>query len=171
MSYVRLQAELLAARDAREALLAALLANGPGTLVFASTAIPGPDKSPPGSLALFERSMARLRRELGVSRLLAGGHDRLGPYRVLASPADPCRVKHRCLAVETAEPAARLLDLDVYDQTGTRIGRTDLGAPPRSCLLCEQPAGDCIRLRRHSMASVLDHVDTLLNALEHRVPG
>jgi holo-ACP synthase len=171
MSYVRLQAELLAARDAREALLTALLANGPGTLIFASTAIPGPDKSPPGSLALFDRGVDRLRRKLGSSRLLAGGHDLLGPYRMLASTIDPFRVKRCCLAVETAEPAARLLDLDVYDSTGTRIGRADLGVPPRSCLLCEQPAGDCIRLRRHSMASVLDHVDTLLNAFEHSVPG
>lgn len=171
MSYARLQAELLAARDAREALLAALLASGPTTLIFASLAIPGPDKSPPGSLALFERGVERLRRAPGTSRLLAGGHDQLGPYRVLASPVDPRRVKRCCLAVETGKPAARLLDLDVYDATGTRIGRTDLGAPPRSCLLCEQAAGDCIRLQRHAMASLLDHVDTLLKPFAHGVPG
>lgn len=171
MSYARLQAELLAARDAREALLAALLASGPDTLIFAGTAIPGPDKSPPGSSALFDRGIDRLQRDLGSFRVLAGGHDLLGPYRVLASSVDSCRVKQCCLDIETAEPAARLLDLDVYGGAGTRIGRADLGTPPRSCLLCDQPAGDCIRLRRHSMASILDHVDTLLNAFEHRVPG
>lgn len=171
MSYASLQAELLAARDAREALLGALLANGPDTLIFASTAIPGPNKSPPGSSVLFDRGMARLRRKLGSFRVLADGHDPLGPYRVLASSADPLRIKQICVAIENADPATRLLDLDVYGDTGARIGRADLGAPPRPCLLCEQPASDCIRLRRHSMASILDHVDTLLNAIEHRVPG
>ncbi|QTF93492.1 citrate lyase holo-[acyl-carrier protein] synthase [Halomonas sp. BM-2019] len=171
MSYAKLQAELLAARDAREALLVTLLAEGPGTLIFASTAIPGPDKSPPGSLALFEQGLERLERRLGASRQLAGGHDRLGPYRVLASPAEPRRVKHLCLAIETREPAARLLDLDVYDGSGARIGRADLGLAPRRCLLCEQPASDCIRLRRHAMTAILAHVHSLLHALDHRLPG
>ncbi len=171
MSYASLRSELLAARDARDALLATLLAKHPATLIFASTAIPGPDKSPPGSQALFDRGMARLRRKLGSSRELAGGHDLLGPYRMLACTADPHWIKNLCLAIETAEPTARLLDLDVYPSTGTRIGRAELGVPPRPCLLCEQPASDCIRLRRHAMAAILDHVHTLLSPFEHPAAG
>lgn len=161
MSCARLQTELLAARDAREAVLGALLANTPGTLVMVSSALPGPDKTPPGSAALFAWGLAELHRRLGDGVDLAGGEDLLGPYRVVASALDARWVKTHCLAIEAASPAARLLDLDVYTE-GVRLGRADIGEAARRCLLCEQPAADCIRLRRHSLEALLERVHELL---------
>lgn len=162
MSFARLRSELLAARDAREAALTALLDGATGTLVAVSSAIPGPDKTPPGSAALFAWGLRELRERLGACQILADGDDALGPYGIAATAADPDQVKVVALTIEAAMPAARLLDFDVYAANGSRIGRADIGQPARRCLLCVEPATDCIRLNRHSMEHLLDHVGYLL---------
>ena len=162
MSFARLRSELLAARDAREAALAALLDRATTTLVTVSSAVPGPDKTLPGSAALFAWGLRELHERLGACQILAAGEDALGPYCIAAAAADPDQVKAVALTIEAAMPAARLLDFDVYAANGLRIGRADIGQPARRCLLCAEPVTDCIRLNRHPMERLLDHVGHLL---------
>lgn len=170
MSFARLKSELLAARDAREAVLAALLDGAAATLVAVSSAVPGPDKTPPGSAALFAWGLRQLHQRLGACQPLAAGEDALGPYRIVATVAEPWRVKAVGLAIETAISAARLLDFDVYAANGSRIGRAEIGQPARRCLLCAEPATDCIRLNRHPMERLLDHVGHLLAPFTDALP-
>lgn len=157
-SFARLRSELLAAREAREALLSAILAEATVTIVFASTAVPGPCKCLPGGDALLRWGANRL----DDCRTIRGGFDVLGPYAVLAVAAEPRAAKRACLAIENGHPAARLLDLDVYGLNGVRVGRTDLSEPARPCLICEQPAVDCIRLQRHPMEVLVARAESLL---------
>jgi holo-ACP synthase CitX len=86
----------------------------------------------------------------------------LGPYAILRNTEPADAVKRACIAIEDSRPAARLLDLDVYDADGTRLGRIGFSAPPRACLLCNHPAVDCMRLHRHSPDRVIDHARHLL---------
>jgi holo-ACP synthase len=162
MSYARLKTELLVARDARETLLASARAGAAMTLISVSTAIPGPAKTPPGSERLFEWGLQQLQQRLRLSRVLAGRVDLLGPFSVASVDIPPQQVKQICVAIEQQQPAARLLDLDVYAADGHRLGRSDVSAPVRRCLLCMQPAADCIRLQRHPLKELLDHVKSLL---------
>lgn len=164
MSYARLRSELLAARDAREALLGSILAEAATTIIFASTAVPGPHKRPPGIDALLRWGVDRLKHRINACQLLLSESDLLGPYAVLSVGAEPRIAKLTCLTIENDHPAARLLDLDVYAADTARIGRVDVGEPPRRCLLCEQPAVNCIRLNRHSMEALLERVQYLLEA-------
>ena len=164
MSYAKLRVELLAAREAREALLAAVLREATAALVLISSAIPGPDKTPPGSAALFAWGLQELQQRLGNCRIMAEGDDVLGPYCIIAAAGDIHALKTTALDIETALPAACLLDLDVYSADGMRIGRAELGAPARRCLLCAEPAVDCIRLNRHPMERLLEHVGQLLSS-------
>lgn len=165
MSFVRLRAEILAARDARQVLLDAALdaALAGAGAVFVATAIPGPRKDLAGSGALFRWALAELEGRLGTTRaLLQDRWDILGPYAIVAVDAPITATKRACIAIEDACPPARLLDLDVYDAAGRRVGRVDLGQPPRACLLCTQPAADCMRLRRHAMEALTHHAEHLL---------
>ncbi len=162
MSYVRLRAELLAAREARDALLATLLDEVTTPLVMMSSAIPGPDKAPSGSTALFTWGLRQLQDRLDCRRLLAHGEDALGPYGFIAAAAVPRRVIMVSLLIEAALPPPRLSDLDVFAADGSRIGRAELGEPARRCLLCAEPAVDCIRLNRHPMEHLRNHVGYLL---------
>jgi holo-ACP synthase len=155
-------AALLEARDARQALLEAHRPPPGAALLAVSLAIPGAEKEPPGALALFAWALAQVVCRLPGARPLHSGGDALGPFGLLEVPAGAAAAKRTCLAVEAARPAARLLDLDVYDPDGRQLDRAALGLPPRACLCCAAPAHECIRAARHSLPEVLARVDALL---------
>ena len=125
--------------------------------------IPGREKTPPGSEALFLSIFDRLVQDFPRASLLEKSFDALGPYAIIALQMDPRDAKNRCIALETGHPAARLIDLDVYSASGVQIDRASLGVAARSCLVCQSPAVDCIRLKRHSLEEVIAHTHELLS--------
>ena len=88
--------------------------------------------------------------------------DVLGPYVIMGLDMDPVAVKSQCIRLETSHPAARLIDLDVYSASGIQINRASLDLPRRTCLVCNQPAVDCIRTKRHSFDEVIGKAHELL---------
>jgi holo-ACP synthase CitX len=89
--------------------------------------------------------------------------DALGPYALLGINQAAVEVKQHCMDLETAHPVARLLDLDVFDAQGRQIDRSGLSLPPRPCLVCSQPALECIRLQRHSYPELVEKAHELLS--------
>jgi holo-ACP synthase CitX len=159
---------LLAARDARQAELerwAGAAGARPPALVALSLAIPGAEKAPPGSPELFAWGEAALSGALPRLRRLYRADDALGPFAVFEAAGEPRVVKERCIAVEGAQPAARLLDLDVYGPGLAPVDRAALGLPPRACLCCGEPARECIRAGRHSFAELAARARELLGSL------
>jgi len=157
--------ELLAARDARQALLDRHLAAPGRTVVALSLAIPGEEKVPAGAAALFDWACAEALAALPGARPLGRTDDALGPFALLAVPAGsatPDEVKRRCVALETARPAARLLDLDVHVPGGGALDRAALALPARACLCCDAPARECIRAGRHGFAALVSRARELL---------
>ncbi|MDY5959933.1 MAG: citrate lyase holo-[acyl-carrier protein] synthase, partial [Lactobacillus amylovorus] len=41
------------------------------------------------------------------------------------------------------------------------ISRRDLGPSPRKCFICDRPAKECARSRRHSVAEMQDYISEL----------
>ena len=156
-----MQNELLQARDARQAAIDRACASrrpaqgvvsassrAGGSVLFASTGVPGADKAPPGLQGLFAEGCRGVRSRLPAA-LLDTRTDALGPwtlFRVALSADDAKRV---AVAIESDVAGGRLLDLDVYGDDGRQVDRAAVGVPARSCLVCERPAVECIRLRRH----------------------
>jgi holo-ACP synthase len=162
MPYDESRRSLLAARDARQALLDRHLADGGPALVAVALNLPGPEKAPPGSQALFDWAVERATTGLPGARAVHLGRDALGRFAILAVPIDAVAVKGACLAIEASRPAARLVDLDVYQPGGRVLDRARLGLPPRRCLACDQPARECILLARHDSATVVARAHALL---------
>jgi holo-ACP synthase len=162
MSYAKLKSELLAARDRRHAALLQAFGQGWRATLFLSLAVPGADKTPAGTAGLF--AWARREAEAAGGGLvgLREGHDRLGPFAILGSAIEPPALKRICVGLESIAPFARLIDADVYDLQGATVDRTALKLPPRSCLVCDAPAKECIRLGRHSGAELSGRVHELL---------
>lgn len=98
------------------------------------------------------------------STLVEKSFDVLGPYAIVALAIDPQTAKQRCIGLETAQPAARLIDLDVYSATGVQIDRASLGFAARTCLVCQSPAVDCIRRKRHTLDEVIAKTHELLSS-------
>lgn len=162
MSSVRFASKLLAAREARQELLSRALSAGRPATLFVSLNLPGPDKSPPGATGLFRRGCEQIAETFHGSVLVTTDHDALGHFTLRVLDADPLAVKRLCIGIEESHPAGRLLDLDVYASETVQIGRASLGLPARRCLVCDQPAVDCMRTRRHAGGEVIAKTHELL---------
>ena len=162
----RTEAALLEARDGRERELRRALAHpeagGAGAILMAGTNVPGPRKHPSGLAPVFHGALEALGRELPM-RVALSGFDALGPFHLayLEAPGDDA--KRATVALESAEPSGRLLDLDVYRPDGTPVDRAGLGLPQRPCLVCQEPARDCIRVQRHSLAELEARTASLIH--------
>jgi holo-ACP synthase len=156
------RADLLAARDARHALLVRHSGAGHAALVAVALNVPGEVKTPPGGGALFRWALAELAAALPGAAPLHVSEDALGPFAVLAVPGDAAATKAACVAIEASRPRARLVDLDVSAPGGAPVDRAALGLPPRPCLLCPSPAVECSRLARHPIAAVVARARELL---------
>ena len=162
MSFEKLQHNIIAARDHRQDLLAGHLASGYAATIVISLNIPGPDKNPPGVQGLFSWALNGLGEALPAVLTHCQSDNILGPYGLMLVNLNPAEVKLHCIAVETAHPFCRLLDLDVYDATGRQVDRASLDVPPRTCFVCDLPAVECIRLRRHSFQEITAKADEFL---------
>ena len=165
-SFAKSASNFLAARDLRqEALERAWRAGQPAAvscIVFLSLNIPGAEKNPPGVeglfLALHHALLTAIPQALEIERTV----DILGPYALYRVDAPGDAVKRACIGIENARPSYRLADLDVYVDGGYQIGRRALGFDARCCLLCPDPAVDCMRLGSHSLQDLLDRAHELL---------
>jgi triphosphoribosyl-dephospho-CoA synthase len=160
-----LKTALLQARDIRQLELQRALdrasAQGAAAVITISTNVPGQEKHQPGLTRLLHGAEQSLPEAIGLERLFTG-RDLLGPWHVAASRASPLDAKRAAVAIETDFPAGRLLDLDVYRLDGAQIDRAALGLPPRVCLICLEPARECILLQRHAVAELRARVNALL---------
>ncbi len=162
---MNLRQGLLEARDGRQGKLQRAMEespSGPATsILMISSNIPGGDKHRPGLSRMLAGACHSLRQTLDLEMLFAG-RDLLGPFHLASTRLPPLDAKRASLILETAGPAGRLLDIDVYGRDGAQVDRATLGLPPRACLVCLEPAGECIRLQRHGEPELLARVDSLL---------
>jgi triphosphoribosyl-dephospho-CoA synthase len=155
------RAGLLEAREARQRELQRALSFQASTFLLISTNVPGGDKHRPGLSRLLRGALDALQDRIGIE-VLHASRDLLGPYLIAASKVSPQEAKGASLAIEHGHPSARLLDVDVYHPDGSQFDRAALGLPPRACLLCPEPARECILLKRHPEKELLARVDSLL---------
>ncbi|MDD7401897.1 MAG: citrate lyase holo-[acyl-carrier protein] synthase [Eubacteriales bacterium] len=152
-------ADVLVRREARVLHIQSLLKSHL-TVVCFKLNIPGQVKNNDSIQALFARGLQDIRTSLPE-----GDRDweeslpdlPTGPEYFLASPLPAVQVKRRMVELEE-KPLGRLYDLDVFSQAGP-LSREELGLPPRTCFLCDRPAPECARSRRHSLAELLSWID------------
>ena len=170
MSEAELGTQFLSARDARQQdllrALAAPAAASAASVLLLSTNVPGPEKQRVGLAHLVHRALADLAEVLPLE-VVSSRTDLLGPFHLAYSSAPPEAVKRAAVALEAKDPAGRLLDIDVYRTDGSQVDRARLGLPQRACLLCAEPARECIRVQRHSLAELQARVEALLQAHLH----
>lgn len=144
--------QLLDARDARAALERDLLARyADCTLVVLTVVMPGAEKRTEASLLVARAACAALDKLLAahcrhrLERDLATGFE---AYWLVDLPQ--LEAKRRTVELEDTHPLGRLFDADVILPGGRPLSRTELGAPPRRCLLCDREARFCMRNGSHT---------------------
>lgn len=152
--------QMLAARERRASIQRSMLA-GAGTgqcLVCLTLNIAGDVKRTPMTRMLFDHGMA-LMEDLGFSvtdRLVLD--EVTGTEAFLLLDEEGPRVKPLLEEIEDSFPAARLYDFDVLMPDGHKLSR----AESRRCLICDAPAAECARSRRHGLEEIKKVTDGLL---------
>jgi holo-ACP synthase CitX len=175
-----LRRAILRAREGREELVRRLARDLPretrvrSCIVLAATALPGVEKTPFGLIEAFLVSAAivegtlgkRIGREQGArprGRRLPARRDRLGMLQAWVAPIEATEAKAACVSIEPGLPLGRLIDIDVYGESGIAVHREDLGLARASCLVCNEAAWDCIGTRRHSREELALAVSAILD--------
>lgn len=73
--------------------------------------------------------------------------------------------------LEEAHPLGRLMDIDVFDEEGVLLSRSDFGLKKRRCLVCDEEAFLCARAQKHSYTELNTHIKTLVHqhAFNHSI--
>ncbi len=167
--------DLLRARDERSAAIASLQRTCGLPVLVLTLNIPGPEKLPSWSERVIEAGIREMRDILGREGISV-------PYsRLQCAPsgfewfavadAEAAALKDHAVSIEGTHPLGRLFDFDVHPAAGAVLGRSGIGRPARTCLLCDRPAHECARSRRHPLAELAARIETLVDGFLTRFPG
>ncbi|MCG8480946.1 MAG: citrate lyase holo-[acyl-carrier protein] synthase [Spirochaetales bacterium] len=179
-----MQTEILAAREERADRTRRFIARLRLPVIVLTINVPGSDKNEPWVADALTQGRHAVEAELEtrgwVVQAAQGCDSAAGPEwrATIADGSDlenvPSRdtgrrpisfgveIKRMTVYIEEAHPIGRLLDIDVFDDDLTSIGRSDLGLPPRRCLICDNPAHECARSRQHAPAQLRSKIAELM---------
>lgn len=130
----------------------------PKTLISFTLNIAGAIKSFPLFTQAFVEGKRQILRELSYAgveilekREFCG---KTGDECYLLVRESPKKIKELMVAIEEGSELGRLFDIDVMSPDIPKISRSDLGLPPRKCLVCGQKAAVCARSRAHSIEEI-----------------
>ena len=166
MAYIEVTVpDMMQAREARFFMQQTMLARYPGaSLVCLTMNVAGPVKTTPQIERAFSWGMEGIRAVLAGERLLfeADIHEKTGPEAVFVFCGDAAQIKRRLCLLEDSCAIGRLLDIDVIKLDGEKISRTEIGLPPRKCLLCGQDAPVCARSRTHTVSELFERTHAII---------
>lgn len=150
--------QILQAREERVQRQKMLLQAYQKPLVCFTMNIAGPVKNSPLITRGFQIGDKLLKTQLST---ILHSEAKLAPtgcegYYVVDT--EPRALKRLCVEIEESLPVGRLFDMDVLDETGQKIERTQ----PRKCLLCDNDARICGRSRAHSLEALQEKTAALL---------
>lgn len=139
------------------------------TIVALGLNIPGPRKTSPRIFLAFTAGEEELDRLFLKNRLLVLEEvivkEKAGYLKLYAvKTMDHLFVKKITIQTEETHPLGRLLDIDVYGGEGRGIGREELGAPVRKCLICGKDAKLCGRSRSHGVEELCRRIDNIIDS-------
>lgn len=142
-----------------------------GIVVSLGMNIPGPVKTGSSIRHAFREGRRRLEdlfREgqcaICAERVL---EERAGYAAVCAvSGPDAREVKKRAVRLEESHALGRIFDIDVLGKDGTAVGREQVGAGRRKCLICGGDAKVCGRSRTHTVQELQERVFGIIREWE-----
>jgi holo-ACP synthase len=157
--------KILAGREERYLLGKNLLEAYRVPLLVATVNFPGPEKVHPTAWFVFQE-MADSLRYLHLEHKVSGVNE-AGPYLMGTITGDILKAKEKTAAIEDQHPLGRIFDLDLVAYPYRRVGRQDLGLARRKCLLCLNPAIQCMRGGKHPLPELLQKIEKLIGEYYH----
>ncbi|MCT0192334.1 citrate lyase holo-[acyl-carrier protein] synthase [Lactobacillus helveticus] len=159
-------AQVLAGKDYRVALQQAILKKYPdATLVDINLNIPGPIKNNRYLIKLFDYGIKQLEeiwQNKGYDyKLVKALNNDAGCENFYVLRESSKVVKLSTILFEENNKIGRLFDADVLIKGKTALSRQELEYSSRRCYLCNRPAKECARSRRHSVEEMQRYISSL----------
>ncbi|MFD1124676.1 citrate lyase holo-[acyl-carrier protein] synthase [Lentilactobacillus raoultii] len=160
---------VLTNKDQRAALQAKLLAVFPKAAVVAvKLNVAGPIKSNPQLTSLFDEGLSHFNRLLAQHQVSPSlktikWHRETGQETFMVFNESAEKMKRLAVNFEDRFELGRLFDVDVLTaKCGSQpLSRSDFGLAARRCLICDRPAKECARSRRHSVAELQSKISQM----------
>lgn len=156
--------DMLSARDRRREWQQRHFEAQPAmTLVVSTVVAPGEHKLTRASDIVAEAMAEALRARFApyiismVHHVFVSGHE---IWLTLTCGKD--EAKRAAVEIEDSHALGRLFDIDVILPELRPLCREDIGTAPRRCLLCDNEARYCMRLRLHTPQDIRDHIENLV---------
>lgn len=128
--------------------------------------IAGPVKNSPVLRRAFREGLERLACALLAGRLDVVHREEVdqptGCEALWVVRGDGRAVKELCVELEDRDALGRLFDLDVLDPVSGKWDRTQLGQPPRKCLVCGKEGKGCASRRLHTVEELQGATQVIL---------
>ena len=159
--------DMMAARDNRVKLQNELAAKYNCTVVSYTLNIAGPLKR----FALGDRCFYEGKYE--IEKIFTRGRYNIFEYVLTdaytgleclwAINADAYELKRALVSIEENHSLGRLLDIDVLKADGSKISRSTLNLPERSCLVCGSSGQGCARSRTHPLDIIMERTYNIIS--------
>ncbi len=171
MPYAELKNSILKARQQRWDTLLSMAGNiESGCIVALAGNAAGAVKDSSVLRKLISHAEMRMVKDADALTLGAYG-DAAGYIVFMRSPLTMTKAKEKAVAIESEHEWNRLLDIDIYGRNGSSADRSTMGLAPRKCLLCGEPAADCIRTQRHDYSDIIAETERLLKGFQRACTG
>lgn len=158
--------EMLGAREARAMRQQQLLEEYQLPVISFCLNIAGPVKNSPVLRRVFREGLERLACALLAGRLDIVHREEVdeptGCEALWVVRGDGRAVKELCVELEDRDALGRLFDLDVLDPVSGKWDRTQLGQPPRKCLVCGKEGKGCASRRLHTVEELQGATQVIL---------
>lgn len=156
---------MLAARDRRRERQSLHFQTTPdATLLVATVVAPGEMKLTPRTTIVAEAMIEELKKHFGENILSFEHQAYLSGHEVwMTLSCEAIEAKKIAVRIEETHMLGRLFDIDVIMPDLRPISRETIAMTPRKCLLCENEARLCMRLRRHTPKEIEEHIENLVH--------
>lgn len=93
---------------------------------------------------------------------------RTGPEAIILVDTECYYLKELLIIFESMHPLGRVFDLDVYNEDGMPISRSEMGFEERKCYVCDDYAKVCARSKRHDINVIIEAIDDIMTGFHSR---
>lgn len=154
--------QMLDCREHRQHIQNKYLSQYHATVISFCMNIPGEIKTTPAIRLLFAEGKEDILNRLDDlhAEILEQVeiHQDTGDEFILCAAGDAALIKKNMTEIEELHPLGRLFDIDIINSDGIKLTRSTL----RSCIICQCPAHECARSRKHSIQELQDNIELML---------
>lgn len=156
--------DILDAREQRVQNQKKLLKKYKNTLIVVRANYPGINKCNETTKGIVNEIKEELLRNLKLNSIKIIFFDYKctpeGPLFFAIVDMNFVEIKKMCINIEEKHSLGRFVDIDVYNENGEGISRSDLKIESRKCFICSNNAHICVRSRKHGIEEIINYIET-----------